>query len=277
MKERLSSGSQPENQAPPQPDEVLESDEPAISATEHPVGLGKVERPSVLRRYSAAAEEASSLRLSTADLKRAAANLMKALKQCWPRIFPDNRRVPALQYTELTPAFCAYARELFDGYMRASDLENIDFRTQVEKIQKALLNRIAPEPMLGLSWGARIGIFEAIVEWTREGWIAKISAPGKWIWRQLASDLATGKQLALNEAAVRANLMPAELEKLHETLRWYDRGYPPKDLHSFMQSGLPTAPGEWEQYVATSWNRFDHPDRAKFGNGDRAELCRRDS
>jgi hypothetical protein len=93
------------------------------------------------------------LTLSAAEEKKARGRLFQNLKLCWPRIFPENAKVAARDYSEMIPAFCSYAQDLFDGYMNASDLTAIEFQPHVEAIQSAIINRIAPEPMVGLSWG----------------------------------------------------------------------------------------------------------------------------
>jgi len=205
-----------------------------------------------------------SLTLSTAAEKKARAKLLQNLKQCWPRIFPQGRRLAARDYSELIPSFCSYAQDLFNAYMKASDLENIVFWEHVEAIQNGIVRRIAPEPLRGRSWGFEIGEFEAVVEWTRDGWVMKINAPRegggrKWAGLRSVPDLETGKSLAFSDAANRAGLNPEEIESLRKTREWNDRGYPPKDLYSLIRADLPESPGEWEVFVMMSWRRFDHP------------------
>src|SRR5438105_5023969 len=85
-----------------------------------------------------------SLTLSSSRLKRARAKLLANLKLCWPKIWPVERSVEALGYSTLIPAFCMYAQDLFDAYMDASDLGTLEFPTHVEAIQKAIVERIAP-------------------------------------------------------------------------------------------------------------------------------------
>jgi hypothetical protein len=105
---------------------------------------------------------------------------------------------------------------------------------------------------------------EAVVEWTRTGWLAKLNDSEKWIWCQPAADLKSGKSVVVDEAAKRAGLDPQDIERLRRELSWQDRGYPPRDPHSFKEADLPEAPGEWERYVLISWRRSDHPHRGEL-------------
>jgi hypothetical protein len=146
--------------------------------------------------------------LFSADEKRLRANLLRGLKLSWPKIFPENARVAALDHSELIPAFCSHAQDLFDGYMKASDLTTMDFWPKVEGFQKAIIQRIAPEPILGLSWGCDIGGFEAVVEWTRAGWLAKINDSETWIWRHPVANLESGKGIVFDEAVSGLVLRP---------------------------------------------------------------------
>jgi hypothetical protein len=167
---------------------------------------------------------AGSPKLSAVEEKTVRTKLLQSLKLCWPKIFPENARIAALDHSALVPAFCSYAQDLFDGYMRASDLTEMDFWPHVEAIQTTIIQRIAPEPMMGLSWGVQIGGLEAVVEWTRKGWLAKINAQGKWIWRQPVADLESGKSIVFDEAAMRAGLKPPDVESMRRELSWQDRG-----------------------------------------------------
>jgi hypothetical protein len=84
--------------------------------------------------------------LLAVEEKKLGASLLRTLKMCWPKIFPENARVAVLNHSELIPAFCSYAQGLFDGYLKTSDLTRIEFWAHVEAIQGAIMHRIVPEP-----------------------------------------------------------------------------------------------------------------------------------